>query len=123
MAYMICKHGHAGGRNLFEILYQKSIPHLDYNLQRILIECMIYDSEIEQDHMDRARQQAETGNKDSKYIVRPKIGVREYLFAKWLQDKYPDWVNVDVTLLTTKEFLKIGQSANNYRNAPRASIS
>lgn len=115
---MVCKHGHSGGRHLFEVLYEKEYIPLNYNLQRIIVECIVYDSELEADHYDRERfKQKQT---QDKFTISPKIGVREMKFAMWERANYPEYVNAEVTLLTKKEFSKI-ESAYNNRNTSKKS--
>jgi len=115
---MMCKHGHSGGKNLFEVLYCRPYIPLDYNLQRIIVECISYDSDIEADHYEQARTIQNDSNE--KYIVRSKKGVRELRSELKMATKYPQYVNAEVTLLTTKEYNSIGKSANYYRDITSA---
>jgi hypothetical protein len=117
------KHGNtAGGANLFELLYPGvKFDKLNYNLQRILLECIAYDSELEADHHDLEKLNSQADGKD-KYTIVMKKGPREHKYMEDLQ-RYAQksaanrgLVMAPVTLLTKKEYLKLGQSANYYRN-------
>jgi hypothetical protein len=118
---MICKHGHSGGRNLFEVLYQRDCIHLDYNLQRILVECIIYDSEVEADEQDRKRFTSK--QTQDRYTIAPKsgMGIREMKFEMMVATKYPEYRDIEITLLTKEEFSKVVKSAHYHRNTPSKS--
>lgn len=120
-AYLLCKHGNTtGGLSMFDLLYPDvKFTKLNYNLQRILIECIAHDSELDADQSDLARWNS--GPKDKHTIVM-KTGPRE---IKWMEKMQAyaaksihnrDVINAPVTLLTTEEYLKLGESANYYRN-------
>jgi len=89
-------------------------------MQRVLIECIAHDSELEADMHDLERINA---NKSSdKYSIITKTGPREAAYQAKMQKyamKSPEGrelVMAPVTLLTTKEYLELGESANYYRN-------
>jgi len=104
----------AGGRNLFELLYERNIPYLDFNLRKILIECIVYDADIEADYYEM--EDKKRGGKKDKYTLVSNVGMRELSFGIWLETKHPEYVDAEVTLLTLKEYNKIGQSTNYHRN-------
>lgn len=109
MAYVQVKYGMAGGKNLFEILYERPIPFIDYNLQRITVECIVYDSEIEADFIKQQEDAEKPGWKSKK-------GIKEHTYEMMMHSKYPEYVDAEVTLLSTEEYNKIAESANYYRD-------
>jgi len=117
------KHGNTtGGANLFELLYPGvKFTKLNYNLQRILIECIAYDSELEADHHDLEKWNSKADSVDKHTIVMKK-GPREHKYMEKMQlyaqqsPAHRGLVMAPVTLLTKKEYLKLGKSANYYRN-------
>jgi hypothetical protein len=102
----------SGGKNIFELIYERPVK-LDYNIQRILLECIVYDSDLEADFIQL--KEGSSGTKD-KYTIQPKKGIKEIMYEVWLQEQYPKWVNAEITFLTSKEYGKIGQSSDYYRN-------
>ena len=106
----------SGGYNLFELIYERHIP-LTFSLRRILEECIVYDSEVEADYMDKDSDTI----KSDKYSIRSKLGIREIKFNMWLEAEHPDYIAVEFTLLTTEEFKEIVKSADYYRNLFEAS--
>lgn len=115
-AYVLVKYGQAGGKNLFEVLFQKSIPEIDYNMNRIIIECLVYDSEVESDYQFLAEQRSKTKGGDSRFMIVGKKGPHEIKYESWLEYKHPEYVNAEVTLLSSKEVESLGKSSDYYRS-------
>ena len=110
---MLVKHGLSGGKNVFELVYEKDVE-LNFSLQAILLQCVVYDSELEADYYELEEMKRST--KKERMIISPKQGMREHMYEIWMQENYPEYVDIDVTILTTEEFNRVGQSANYYRD-------
>lgn len=113
---MLVKHGMAGGKNLFEVLYGGSIE-IDFNLQRIILECVIYDSEIESDFY--FMEDMKRGTKADKYTITGKRGPKEIAHQIMMERDYPEYLRTEVTLLSSKDCELIGKSAHYYRDCIR----
>ena len=110
---------------MFELLYpDRKFPTLNYNMQRILIECIAHDSELEADHEELAHLNA--GQIKDKHTIVMKVGTRERQYMEEMQlyaqksAANRELVFAPVTILTTKEYRELGESANYYRNLTEA---
>jgi hypothetical protein len=96
-----------GGKTIFEVLFGEPLSDellASQPIQEILFESLIYDNELEEEHIEKSYKKSKNGKSD-KYTI-PTSSKVDVLFRV----KYPEVQDekVVVTLLTTEEYLKIG---------------
>ena len=94
-----------GDRTLFDILYGERLDDetlSSLSVRIMLEECLIYDNEIEQDHINNAGKGSHPKKEGNIPII---TGVPIHEAAMIM--KYPELQYAIVTMLTTEEYLKL----------------
>lgn len=84
-------------------------------MSKVILECLVYDSEIEADHQFLQDQQSKKGGGGRISFI-GKRGPYEIKFDSWLEVNYPEYVRTEISLLSSKEIDSLGKSSNYYRS-------
>ena len=95
----------AGGRTILEVLYGRAFQEVEMfsqPVQQLIYECLIYDNEIENEHIKSSNKPKHPEKEGNIPIIQPRP-VSEILF----EYRYIELRDAICTLLTTEEYLKM----------------